>query len=468
MISILVTANHAYGPLQRLCGDGTLTNLPIAGKSLLEHLLEAVVELQVEQILIAASGDVVGTRSVVSDGERWGVSVNVVSAKTNESATEIYKRCSTLHDRRVLIVPCDRIYISTFEHMKNQLTDCAGAEEGVYCTESGLIMLPPNADISLTRRVENLLSSTHPIQDVVGFHSANLAAVNGELGAIRLSGSQKAVGLRQGYMTRIHPRSVASGHVYVGNQCHIHSTCKLSGPVVISHGVSIDRMTIIENSVVLDNTIIGEHLHVKDSIVFGRTIMRVDNGAVMDFTDKFLVTERGKGIFDEYCSEPLNRLAGAILFLLTLPVLMAALLAQFLRSPKSVCRKQAFIGNRISTTTEEREVFVTYLIDSPNSVFRRLPMILDVVAGNIRLFGVSVLTPEEHHGRSGEWQKVTEHSLAGLLGPTQLYVGQDAPLDERLLSDAISAQSGIGVHGTIELLIKCVTLPFSRDTAATL
>lgn len=465
MINVLMTVNHSYESLKPLCAEEPVSGLPIAGKTLLEHILEAVVELDANQITIAASGNVVELRHIVSDGERWGITVNIISAKTNEPVEEIYKRCRHLHQHDLLIVPCERIYISTFEELRGMLKSQTSETEGVHCTDTGLTLLPPSVDISSVKQVENLGGQVHKVQDVSGYHSANLKAVDENLGPLKLRGKQQAIGLKQGYMTRFHPRSVQSGHVYVGNHCRVHSTCKLSGPVMINHGVSVDRMTVIENSVILDNTVIGEHLHVKDSIVSGNTIIRVDNGAVIELTDKFLISERGEGFFAEYASPWLNRLAGVMLFFITLPVLILALAAQFIRSPTAVYAQKTYMSNRISKTTHEREEFVTFIIDNPNSPFRYLPMVLDVVAGNINLFGVSVLTPEEHQSRMDGWQKVTEESPIGLVGPTQLYVGLDAPLDERLLSDAMSAQSSMGISGFFELLKRCVQFPFTRNEA---
>jgi lipopolysaccharide/colanic/teichoic acid biosynthesis glycosyltransferase len=63
-----------------------------------------------------------------------------------------------------------------------------------------------------------------------------------------------------------------------------------------------------------------------------------------------------------------------------------------------------------------------------------------VVLGDLRLVGVSPLTPEEAASRSEDWQMVRDQAPVGLLGPTQLNLAVDAPLEERLLSDAFYAR----------------------------
>ena len=69
-------------------------------------------------------------------------------------------------------------------------------------------------------------------------------------------------------------------------------------------------------------------------------------------------------------------------------------------------------------------------------VLRYLPGLIAAVRGDLRLVGVSPLTPEESVARTEDWQMVRDQAPVGLLGPTQLTLTEDAPLEERLLSDA--------------------------------
>lgn len=466
MMNVLITVNHSFESLVPLCAQEPVSILPIAGKSLLEHVLEAVVELGADQITIAASGNVVELRHLISDGERWGLTINIVSAKTNEAAVDIYRRCQNLHRHDTLIVPCDRIYISSFADIMSEFQIMKNTSVGVISNETGVIFIPIEADLDSINKVATTSLSVQKVHTPADFHSVSLAAMSGALGPLTLRGKQSAIGLKQGYMTRFHPKCIQSGHVFIGNHCRVHSTCKITGPVVINHGASIDRMTSVENSVILDNSIVGEHLNVTNAIVSGNTIIRVDTGAVIDLSDKFLLSERGDSFYEEYCSAPLNRMAGALFTLLVLPVLLFATVFQCVKTPTSVFRRRTFIGNRVNPATSERLEFDIYVIDNPNSPFRYVPILFAVVSGEIKLFGVSPLTPEESVSRLDGWQKVTVDASAGLIGPTQLYVGMDAPLDERLLSDAMSFQTRKGLSGLIELVVRCIQFPFVKNVSS--
>jgi len=63
-----------------------------------------------------------------------------------------------------------------------------------------------------------------------------------------------------------------------------------------------------------------------------------------------------------------------------------------------------------------------------------------VIQGDLRLVGVAPLSPEESEARTEDWQMVRDQAHVGLLGPTQLTLSEDAPLEERLLSDAFYAR----------------------------
>jgi NDP-sugar pyrophosphorylase family protein len=467
MMNVLITVNHSFESLVPLCAEEPVSILPLAGKAILEHVLEAVVELEAERITIAASGNIVELRHLVSDGERWGVALSTISAKPNEAYEDIYKRSSNLQNRDTLVVPCDRIYISNFAEILGTLKKHSVSDQGATSRETGVTFLPAAADLNSTKSIDTPKLTVHKIHTPADFHSASLASLSGELGPLKLRGKQAAVGLKQGYMTRFHPRCVQSGHVFVGNHCRVHSTCKVTGPVVINHGASIDRMTSVENSVILDNSIVGEHLNVINAIVSGSTIIRVDTGAVIDLSDKFLLSERGDSFFKAYGTTPLNRAIGAVLTVVLSPVMLLAIAHQCFVNPTSVFQRRTYIGNEINPSTSERDEFITYVIDNDNSRFRYLPMLLSVVSGEINLFGVSPLTVAESASRMHSWQKVTEEAPVGLIGPTQLYVGMDAPLDERLLSDAMSSQTKVGVSGILELLVKCVQSPFVKNITAT-
>jgi lipopolysaccharide/colanic/teichoic acid biosynthesis glycosyltransferase len=59
----------------------------------------------------------------------------------------------------------------------------------------------------------------------------------------------------------------------------------------------------------------------------------------------------------------------------------------------------------------------------------------------LRLVGVAPLTPAQAAARTEEWEMVRDAAPAGLLGPAQLTLRADAPLEEHFVVDAYYART---------------------------
>jgi hypothetical protein len=105
-------------------------------------------------------------------------------------------------------------------------------------------------------------------------------------------------------------------------------------------------------------------------------------------------------------------------------------------------RSETLVGNRRSAQAAAAgcdRAFFAWRFNTPIPVLAVLPRIWATVVGDLRLVGVAPLTPEESESRTEDWQRVRDQAPVGLIGPTQLQLGADAPLDERLMSDAFYA-----------------------------
>ena len=103
---------------------------------------------------------------------------------------------------------------------------------------------------------------------------------------------------------------------------------------------------------------------------------------------------------------------------------------------------ELLIGNRHSeppVTSRSGRVFSSGRFGTAIPVLAGLPRLLAVVRGDLRLVGVMPLTPQQSEARSEEWQRVRDRAPVGLIGPTQLMLSADAPVDECLMSDAFYA-----------------------------
>ncbi len=85
--------------------------------------------------------------------------------------------------------------------------------------------------------------------------------------------------------------------------------------------------------------------------------------------------------------------------------------------------------------------FKTSQFSASPAILRYLPYLLAVAAGHLRLVGVEPLAPATASARTEEWEFVRDEAPAGLFGPVQLTLPEDAPSEERLLMEAQYART---------------------------
>ena len=139
----------------------------------------------------------------------------------------------------------------------------------------------------------------------------------------------------------------------------------------------------------------------------------------------------------------LDRFLGLLVLALSLPLWpLAAALAYRESGGRPLLGSMDYLGNRpASPNPDARGPCPVKLRHWRTSipVLSKLPWLIAVIRGDLRLVGVSPLTPEESAARSEDWQLVRDNAPVGLFGPTQFDLPAKAPIEERLLSDAFYA-----------------------------
>ncbi len=87
----------------------------------------------------------------------------------------------------------------------------------------------------------------------------------------------------------------------------------------------IDRYATLQDSVVLPDTYIGERVDVRNAIVQGNQLLRVDTGVALSMVETFLLADLREVTLSETLADPLNRLLGLLALALSLPLWPLAL-----------------------------------------------------------------------------------------------------------------------------------------------
>jgi hypothetical protein len=280
------------------------------------------------------------------------------------------------------------------------------------------------------------------LDDFRSYHQANLDAVGGRISGLLLPGRQVTTGLTVGRRSSVRPRSLIEGVALIGSNTRIDARARLQGEVVVSDNVVIDRDADVRDSVILPDSYVGQLVDLRNALVFGAELIRVDTGAQLHINDRFLIASLTSGGSIDYLARPLNRVAGLALLLCSLPLWPLALACALAQSGFNVMKAVRLRGNRVEVNElgiRQRRIFASPEWRCSAPVLRHLPRILGVISGDLRFVGAMPITEDTAADRVEPWQREADRAPAGLIGPSQLLLAADATDDEIALSDAVYA-----------------------------
>ena len=459
----LVFADRSATALAPLDKQYAVAMLPMAGKELILYRLEELVAAGVLDILFVLSEHADKFELLLGHGERWGARFHFALSRGAEAPSLLWPRIRYAKDEPLLVLrgdllrsPCVAEFLRDAQGRAGTLIrgEAADPRASLLLLRPGVQAPGPLLDLlHWASPVETAADAVVPladgdlnlISDLRAYHRANLDIVGKRFRGLSPAGREVALGLIAGRRAMVSPRSLKQGQAYVGDQSRVSPEAELIGDVMIAREVVVDRAATLRDSVVLPHSYVGELVDLNNAIVASDILIRVDTGAVVKISDAFLLGRLSSDGTPREGPRNRDRIAGLLLLLLSLPLWPLAVLAAALAmrgTGAKLSRTEMLIGNRgpsPATTDEADRTFFTWRFNTGIPVLALLPRILSVITGDLRLVGVMPLTPQQSAARTEEWQRVRDRAPVGLIGPTQLTLPADAPLDERLMSDAFYA-----------------------------
>ena len=458
----LVFADRLGVELEPLTERLAVPLLPVAGKELLLYTIEELVGAGIRDLVVVASahGEQSGA-STLGDGQRWGASIRYVLSRGEEQPAAVWRRLNLTDADAVLALRGDVLRSPTTSEFLHQAQSKAGTS--VFCgvgddPRGSLLLLRPGCpepgDLLDSLRWDRTRplptaggcvitdASLNCLESLPAFHRANLDLLAGRIPGLRVAGRTVALGLFAGRKASVSPKSLKRGMAYVGANSRVHPEAELLGEVVIGDDVVVDRAATIRDSVIFPRSYVGELVEIGNAIVANNYLIRVDTGALLKISEAFLLGSLGATAGRAQVS-PWDRMAGVLLLILSLPLWPIAAAAAALSTPGTLMVSRERVGNCVplGVADASANIFKEKYWNTSIPVLRNLPSLICVIQGHLRLVGVSPLTPEQNADRTEDWQRVRDQAPVGLLGPTQLNLAEDAPLEERLLSDAFYART---------------------------
>lgn len=475
--------------LQPLTTKTCVALLPMATKPLIEYTLDELLSAHLQEVIVVISAHAEDIEQRLGNGERWGMQLDYVLTRGQEEPATILSRLGAkLTDTEYLLIRGDILRGFKLRHFLKQ----ASLENGTILA----VINDHNAGVCLVRKqaspnpwqASNLLRWNVPaflkissnflvpktrtdyssatkagrtnnfavtidhgqllpwegnlslLDSLQTYHQANIDVLAGHFPPLVVPGKQVNDSLRVGRRSTVREGNVG----LIGAYCQIHSQAFLLDKVVVSNEVIIDRQAILQNTVVLPDTYVGEAVELRNAIVWGNLLIRVDTGAIVQVIDSFLLADLKTETISKQLAGLINRSLGLLTLLISLPLWPVAWLIAWLQNPQAPLRQVKLRGNLIwrdSMGIAHPKDFIALEWATNIILLRHLPKLLAVITGQLRMVGVSPELPEQAEARTAPWEKVRDDAPIGLIGPSQLTIPMEAPTEERLIAEAYYART---------------------------
>ncbi len=397
----------AFGPLGERIVPALL---PLQGIPVLERMLTALVAAGIRDALLVTGPDGSGIEKRFGKGIRWGIALEYVRRKEDETPGDVLRRLEQRLDGETLVLRGDvgahaavGEFLREVEEKRGPIV--AGSAGG---KPAGFWRLLPGAIKKRELPREPASPDWAVDKDHVTLPLATPVSLLDSVASYRAADRGAAIA--------VSPRGVVESGARL-----------LPGSTVGEEALVLSGATLSETSV-LPRTVIPPGVSLSGAVVSGNLVVDAASGAVSRLTDRLPPKE---GV-----PASSGKAAAFLLFLLSLPLWPIAFLWSLVANAGHATRELTWNGNGASG----REPFSTFRFETAIPVLRDLPLLLAVLSGKLALTGVTPLSPAEEGALAERWEEIRLEAPAGLLSLVRLAVPASAPAEVARLVDAFEAR----------------------------
>jgi mannose-1-phosphate guanylyltransferase/phosphomannomutase len=447
-VKALLLADRDLGQLSPLTDHTCTAMLPVVGKSLLVHAVESLVAAGVREIVVATSDRAPLVERELGTGSRFGAKVRYLPTRGNEGFDAIAARVGSFLGDEYVAMHADVLrssFVGRFLSVATAHENCT-LRAMIDGRSSGLWRVLRGNEWNV-QDIEMEGAYAVAIDSAAAFHKANIDAVNGRFPGLIIPGRQLPEGIIVRRQAALPFDLQHNGPVFAGQGASVKSGVVLNDGVVLSDNVVVDIRTTLRNTVILPNTYVGPMVELENAIAWKKDLIRVDTGVVVHVTDPALLGDLSGQMPGAVARRLIDRLAGILLFVISLPFWPIMMVDSWRLNRKQPLRTVTLRGNRTVLDDEGRSVpreFETREAATRIPLLRHLPRVLSVISGDLALVGVQPLTPQLDNQHTEDWERVREGAPVGLLGPAPLGTPENAPDEDKLLLEALYAETRTG------------------------
>ncbi|GIU18114.1 MULTISPECIES: sugar phosphate nucleotidyltransferase [unclassified Shewanella] len=400
--------------------------LPISNKSIIEYTLEDLAEAGIERVKLVVSTQVSEIKTLVGNGELWGLEVEYFLSKQQEDISKIIPRLALDKAEPILLArgdmlrsPCIKHFVQFSQQMSHSFVIAKLDEQN-----AGLMMLPAAASFTedlnwpLCDNTEHSTNKHNTVTQVLHgdcfmlntlneYMRANQAmalkkVIGSEPKGRYCSSADEANGFYVGAQTKTGQLRMQNAWGVIGDNTWIDESVNMQQSVIVGKNCLVDANSSLKNCIILDDSYVGQDLNVCNAIICNNMLITPSTGGAIKLNDDSIIAKNHTQTPNSKVKR-LDRLYAFVLFILGVVICPLLLLASLISSSKSTFIKDVITLKNKSYTSWRWEL---------NSLFfSRLPQLYLVVLGRLHLFGRTPFLKQE--------QQFNDDEL-GLYGPLQL------------------------------------------------
>ncbi|MES2705516.1 MAG: hypothetical protein V4726_02825 [Verrucomicrobiota bacterium] len=347
--------------LELLAAGGPTALAAFLGKPLLDHALDGLARRGVREVLLLVSAGPEEIRQFVEGGHAWGLSLRVATESAELSPAAAAAKHAGFQAQEILT----------------------------------LDTLPQAPEVPLLSGPE-------------AWHKAR-ALLLPILAPTMIGTREVSPGIWVGLRAQVDPTAVLTAPCWIGPAARVSRRAKVRG--FVEEGSIVDHDAVVEDSTLGPGTCLGAMTLLRNSLAMGSHLLNWRTGSATHLTDAFLLAPLAAAA--PAPASPPARAAALAVLLLTWPVLILAAVKGGPLFRTALAARGRRLHGPPGNPVRYGEIAAF------TSLWRRWPMLWNIVTGDFAWTGNPPLTPEEAAGLSGEFE------LRWLTAPTGIFTAPE-------------------------------------------
>ncbi|HEY1109064.1 MAG TPA: sugar transferase, partial [Opitutaceae bacterium] len=376
----------AYRPaVSRLAEHTPLVTTPLLGRTLVEYWMDALAARGVKRVLLLASDRPQDVRTVVGEGTRWGIHIDVLPQSRELSLDEARAKYATSAE----FAPENVMLLQTLPGLPEQ-----------------------------------------PLfESYAGWHQALTSYFKLAITPTRIGMHEVQPGVWVGLHAQIAPTAQLHAPCWIGEGALIGAHAVVGPKAVVENHAIVEEGARAVESIIGPETFVGEMISVQHSIAQGSMLINWQTDSCLHVPDAFFLCSLSERDFATSRGSVAGRLLAGFAMIATSPFAAIVMLLSLLRG-ESPMQLRLGVRPQRNIRSAALQTFAYYELSSGSNWLKRWPQFWSVVRGDLAWVGNRPLRPTQALELANDFERLWLAAPVGLVSLADAHGCTEALNDE--------------------------------------